>query len=181
MHWALSFANGKRVFYAVFGFLLITSALSVQAQTLWQGTTFGMSVNDVLRVTPAARKVEPGKQDSLHDGARELLRLEGVEIVSQTFRVAFYFKEQKLSQVMLSPVPRLDSWHATSLLVDRLAEALRAKYGAELQGGESSSRSRSLTWMSGRTNISVTAMDVVGTPFLTLVYQIRVAEDADKL
>lgn len=161
--------------------LLLSFASSVTAQSLWQGTIYGMSLEQVKTVVP--RAAPPAKPNRLADGSEELLRLEDVELVNKKFAASFYFRTGKLSQVTLS-LEKGHSFHEAMLVFDSLTEALRAKYGHEInRGTEKGVLNRAnAEWLSGRTNINLIAISVgEGAAILNINYQIRVAREADKL
>lgn len=152
------------------------------AQTLWQDTAYGMSVEEVRAVVPGA--VSPTNPNSLQDGAEELLRLESFELVGEAFKGEFFFKDDKLVQVSFY-LPEGYSANAGRRIFDSLTSALRAKYGQELSreveenpGG----RKAEATWLWGQTNIGLSLFSA-GADFvlLKLEYQVKLVREADKL
>src|SRR5688572_3118734 len=116
-----------REYLAVVFFLLVTP--TVIAQPLWGGTEYGMSVEQVKIVVPEA--IAPAKSETLRNGAVELLRLEGLEIVGKQFSARFFFLQDKLNQVTLSLARETADFNSVVLTFDSVTEALRAKYGRE--------------------------------------------------
>lgn len=152
------------------------------AQTLWRETVYGMGPDEVMKLVPEAVPVTV-KRGTLNSGAEELLRIDGVEIVNEKFTASFYFKDQKLVQVMLS-LESPKSFPTSLRVFDTLTEALRAKYGQELSRKVSRTPfpHADATWLSGRTNIGVWLMAVDETHVrLNINYQVRLTREADKL
>lgn len=169
-----------RLFLAFFLFIAQSVA---SAQSLWSQTEYGMTVEQVKSVIPNA--ITPETPGDLYGGAKELLRLENVEIVNRDFIVHFYFLGGKLTQVTLSLRKGYDR-ESVKLTVDSLNEVLRAKYGREINEdiNRGALPSRSTTWMSGRTNITVyssTSDSDRNYYLLNIIYQVRLAREADKL
>jgi hypothetical protein len=141
-----------------------------------------MAPEQVRKVVPEALPVVVDR-GTLNSGAEELLRIDNYEIVNEKFAASFYFKDQKLVQVMLSLV-NPGSFATTMGVFDALTEALRAKYGSELSRRISQSPfpTADATWLSGRTNIGITLMAATENFVrLNINYQVRVAREADKL
>src|SRR5262245_25895809 len=88
----------------------------VSAQSLWGGTEYGMSVEQVKSAVPNV--ITPSRPSRLGDGAQGLLRLENVEIVNR-FAASFYFIAGKLTQVTLS-VEKGQTFHGVLLVFDSL-------------------------------------------------------------
>jgi hypothetical protein len=163
-------------------FILIVVSPCAMAQTLWGGTVYGMSLEQVKAAVPNAKSPN-GKPGTLKGGAQEQLRVEDIEIVNQKFAASFYFLDGKLTQVTLS-LSKPRSFEQTLLVFDRLTEALRAKYGQELnrQIRRGDLNIAKATWLAGRTNISVVALSVGrNNASLNIAYQVRVAREGDKL
>lgn len=166
----------------VFLFCVLGLGKSALAQVLWNGTSYGMSPVRVKALMPKA--FNPGdKGDTLQDGSIELLRLKNVELVGQSFTASFFFRESKLRQVTLSADGErsLDSRGNT---FDALAEALRVKYGKELNRSQTGTGLASIeaSWQSGKTNISLFMMEIgSGQSILNINYQVRLAAEASKL
>jgi len=105
--------------------LALFFAGSLHAQTLWPGTTAGMSVTEVKNAFPTAHEVEDGVTLPGGRGV-ELLALDGTEIYGGKFRVEFFFKEGQLTHVSLFAIGDVDE-KAFEYFRDRL----RAKYNQE--------------------------------------------------
>lgn len=168
------------------GFLVALCGLvstSAWAQSLWQGTEYGMTVAQVQAVVPGV--TIPEKGSTLTGGAVELLRLSNIEVVRKPFDAKFFFKDERLVQVSLTLNEKLPFDSARIRAYDSLLEALRAKYGPELTSKNDKIgmlKSMDASWMSGRTNINLMLMGVADSPaILNVNYQVRVAKDVDKL
>jgi hypothetical protein len=182
--------------------LLVFSSLCF-GQTLWQGTTYGMTVEQVRAVIPKVSRYDSAKaeKEKFPDGMIELLRLENVELVNNLFTARFYFLRGRLAQVMLSLKDKGLSSSESLSLFDSLAEILRLKYGKEFKhqnsiddkfvnqsGQRKVSNRATTTWIVKRTNIELFLYGIADEDdpssqltILTLVYQGRVAREADKL
>ena len=68
---------------------LLTAYPLASAQSLWDGTAYGMSAEQVKKLIPNV--TIPKNPSNLGDGAQELLRLENIEIVNNKFSASFYF------------------------------------------------------------------------------------------
>jgi len=165
-------------------FLITVLALFSQVafgQSLWKDSTYGMTPGQVQSEFPEA--IKPDTLSTLYGGAVELLTVKNVEIISKLFDSSFFFKDDKLTQVTVH-LQKGNSVAAAKLAYGELREALRAKYGPEINSDSSSgfmSRA-STTWMSGKTNITL-FYNKTGDldPILNVVYQVRLATEADKL
>jgi hypothetical protein len=163
-------------------FLLIAISYvsSAHAQVLWHGTSYGMTPEQVRAAAPSVES--PANVDSLHDGSRGLLTIANVELVNEKFNAVFYFKEDKLTEVMLSLV-RARPFPQVRLVFDSVKDALRSKYGPEISLSEGKSGLNSLTaiFKNGATNIDILAMSVGGSPaLLNVIYQERLSSEASK-
>lgn len=161
---------------------VLSSAGPVMAQVLWSGTTYGMSPAKVKSTVPNAVKPDD-KPGELAGGSLELLRVNGIDIVGQTFNASFFFKDSKLTQVTLSAVDEM-SFTGRIETFESLTEALRVKYGKELSRSASTSGLATMdaNWQSGKTNISVFMMEMgKGKSILNINYQVRLAAEAGKL
>lgn len=165
----------------VLGIVLALFSSLCNAQSLWNGTEYGMTVNQVTSRVPGASP--PSTLGHLADGSEELLRLENIDIVGKLFSAAFFFKSERLVQVTLS-LEKGNTFHSATLTFNSLVEALRSKYGNETSNDELRGllNKKSATWMSGRTNVNLLAIGVgQSDATLNVNYQVRVAREADKL
>jgi hypothetical protein len=170
-----------KVFKLLAFFATLTFQSFALAQSLWGGTEYGMSPSQVRAQYPKSEFSEtPG---ALHGGAKGLLMLPGIEIVNKKFTAIFYFKDEKLEQVVLSceKQPNFDS---AFLVFVALANALRSKYGQEISKDVRRDllNQANAVWLSGKTNISMIATGVAdNAAVLNVNYQVRISKDADKL
>ena len=145
-----------------------------------------MSPSEVRKIIPGL--TVPADPDEFPDGAKELLRLDDIEIVHRHFRVLFYFKENKLSQVTVN-LKKPAGFTDVMQVFESLTEVLRSKYGKEvsrkIEKGEASSAGRmntaDATWMQGKTNINLFLISFGPTDELNINYQMRLAKEAEKL
>lgn len=149
----------KGLFLAMFAMGAVLPVES-SAQALWGGTEFGMSVERVQEAVP--RAVPPQPPIKLTSGLEGLLWLRDVEIAGVTFVATFYFKEGRLTSVVLR-TQRDQSFLTIRRLYDDLRGALTSKYGAPLTNRiERDVLAASVEghWISGKTSIKVFAMSV---------------------
>jgi hypothetical protein len=182
MHHPQNIRGLKMSLGVLISIVVISFANYAIAQQLWDGTSYGMSKDDVLKVVPGARIINDG--DSLAGGAKELIRAEHIKIVNELFNAKFFFFRNKLDQVTLSLRDKAP-FHKFLIIFNSLTEALRSKYGSELAfkiDKISLLKRAEATWMVGKTNINVLAMTVGDHPaILNINYQIRISKDAEKL
>ena len=155
----------------------------VQAQTLWQATKFGMTVEEAAIAVPGSTP-PIDKPATLATGAVEKLRLDGYEVAQQRFRVVLFFRGDQLEQVTLALQDQM-SYPSTRLLYERLREALNSLHGPVEEKPETRNSVMGLRqgdWRSRRTNISLLTVGIGDHPAtLNINYQVRVAKDADRL
>jgi len=163
--------------------LLVCAAAQARAQTLWQATQYGMSVEEAALAVPGST-APLDKPATLATGAVEKLRLEGYEVAQQKFRVVLFFRENRLEQVTLSLQDQIP-YRSSRLVYESLREALNSLYGAVEEKPETRTFLMSMRqgdWRSGRTNISLLTLGIADQPAtLNVNYQVRVAKDADRL
>lgn len=158
----------------------VSAASCSSAQSLWQGTTYGMSVAQVKAVVPGA--TQPARPDSLGDGAAELLHIPELIIANARFRASFFFKAGCLEQVTLS-LEDGHTFYEAMLLFDAVVDLLRSKYGPELSRKDTRDviKASEATWMAGSTNIRLLALDIRSGAVLNVNYQASMAKDMEKL
>ena len=140
-----------------------------------------MTIDQVIKIVKLAKT--PGNPHVLGDGARELLRIEDIKIVNNNFYASFFFLNGRLTQVTLS-VENAGSFEDAIRVFNSLTEVLRVKYGTEIMRNvkRGTLNTADAQWMSGRTNINVSAMSVGDNlASLNINYQVRIANEADKL
>ena len=161
---------------------IISVTVSIaQAQVLWNGTRYGMTTDQVIKIVKLAKT--PDSPNVWGDGARELLRIEEIKIVNNNFYASFFFLKGRLTQVTLS-IENAGSFEDAIRVFNSLTEVLRVKYGAEMMRNvkRGTLNTADAEWMSGRTNINVSALSVGDNlASLNVNYQVRIATEADKL
>lgn len=155
--------------YLIFLALYVFSSLAF-SQTLWQKTTFGMSVQQVKKLYPNAVDVIPNAANSYPNGSEPLLKLDNFNLINRDFEVKFAFINQKLNQVVLT------CHDLTKSDKDNLYEALVSKYGQPITINKDSVINK-FNWASGKTNIYL----MVIRDFVQLGYEVRVGKEVDKL
>lgn len=160
---------------------LMSVCAQVGAQALWRDSRVGQSVEEVRAAFPDALDAEsPGR---LHSGALGMLVIPDVAVANLLMDANFYFLNGDLSQVTLQ-LPMDATSVAAHSNYTTLREALRAKYGQELGEDVSSAigLTKSSTWMSGPTNITLFLSTVRGAPpILSVIYQVRLSEAGSNL
>jgi hypothetical protein len=155
--------NMRNCLFAVTGLVILLVASNVRGQALWQGTEYGMTLEQAKSHVPEA--VRPLKPKLRSDGAEELLRLDDVTLVGKRFSVSFFFSGGKLKEVSLSLEEGHD-FQSAMRVFDSLVEHFRAKYGREIirQTMKGTfSNTANATWLSGQTNITILATSVGGS------------------
>jgi hypothetical protein len=160
-----------RIVGLLLGFLL---GQVLQAQSLWPGTTAGMSLAEVQKACPDAR--EPENAGELPAGrGTELLMLDQTVIAGHRFKVRFYFKTERLVHVALTetgeiPMKELEKFHGL----------LRAKYGMEYS--MQSSESVGYTWKAVQTTILLKWSPLGhGMATLTITYEAPIPKETERL
>lgn len=165
---------------AAFLFVLFF-ATPATAQELWNKAEYGMTVKQVMHAVPGSKPVKDG--GTLKDGAVELLRLTGIEISQQQFDAEFFFKNDRLVQVTLSCTNPKKFILMTSVF-DSILTTLRSKYGTELNSSSQQgiANIQDATFVSGGKNITLVIIGIGDNPvILSIVYQVRIAKEAEKL
>ena len=167
----------NRVFVA---FLL--GSISAQAQSLWGGTTVGMTPTQVVETVKGSRYVsDDGRPvtDSL-----KLVQLDDFLLVNESFEVDFRFSQNRLVKVTLA-LKKERPFSSTMELFNSLTGALRTRYGNEISRiiePDSLLKRSEATWVSGRTNITLVALGFGDNPaHLFLTYGTVLSQEADKL
>lgn len=163
--------------------LLLALVVSPQAhcQALWGKSAYGMTLSQVKEAYPEA--VTADSPGTLHGGAKGTLTIQAYEVVNKKFNVIFYFKNDKLEQVVLA-CEKQSTFHSAMLVFDAVSDVLKAKYGPEISKDvkRGTLNMANAVWLSGKTNISLIAMSVGDADaMLNINYQVRISKDADKL
>lgn len=170
----------KSILRSLFVLTLLAPATGTAAQPLWNGTEYGMSLEQVKAVVPQASA--PAKPSRLYDGSQELLRLENVEVAGNKFAARFYFKDGKLAQVTLS-LQEERKFDNVMPVFDAIIEALRAKYGQEITREiQRAKLNRAYAeWNRDGTRIDILSMSVgEHDAMLNINYQVRAEADRAK-
>lgn len=172
----------KLYLQSMFLLAILVISTSAHAQSLWGETASGMNPSQIIAIVNGARLIPDGS--TLGNGAKELIRLDDFRVVNESFKVRFYFFDEKLNQVTLN-LNDERSFSSSLLVFDSLADALRSKYGKEISrdiDSRSVLKKAEANWVSGRTNINLFVMAVGDSPAtLNLNYQTRLSAEADKL
>ena len=170
----------KKIFAYLFVVIFLNAAYFANAQVLWQNTKYGMTVNEVKSLYPNSVTLNRPNL-FIYSGAKGLLELNNIEIVSQMFKATFYFSanNNKLEQVTLECTDKITE-HKGKLIYNSLLEVLISKYGNPITKGKNLVLISSATWLSGDTNISLNLLELNETT-LNIVYQVRLAKEKNKL
>lgn len=170
----------KNILRSLFVLTLLAPAVGAAAQPLWNGTEYGMSLQQVKAVVPQASA--PVKPSRLYDGSQELLRLEDVELAGNKFAARFYFKDGRLVQVTLS-LQEERKFDRVLPVFDALTEAYRAKYGPEttFEVQRAKLDRAYAEWNKDGTSINILSMGVGEyDAMLNINYQVQVEADRAK-
>lgn len=153
------------------------------SQELLGGTEVGMTPSEVIRTTSGADLINGGS--FLANGATELVRNRNYPLVGEDFTQGFYFLNNKLDQVTLT-LKRERGFNDTLLVFESLVQALRAKYGGEINYSIKNvgviNKAEADWFTEAGVNINVSAMAVGGDDaYLNVNYQTRISEDVDRL
>lgn len=168
----------KKILLFFFVFATIGFTVSSHSQTFWQKTKYGMSIGEVKKAYPEAISLVDG--GTLIDGAKALLVIENYQLLKNKFHINFYFKNDKLVQVMISIDKNEKS---TPDLFNKVEELLDEAYGKAVQKEVNANRSGYISyanavWRNQKTRIRVFFMGG-GTNILNINYQF--ISDAGKL
>lgn len=149
------------------------------AQALWRGLEVGASVKSVRQAFPDA--TQPLSVTTLADGETDDLTTHGLFLGDRLMEVRFFFRDNGLTSVQLSPVAVGAQPQAQNLaLADDLAGRLSARYGAPFDCGDKSYAGVGLytcKWLEGPIIVRLWYLDVHGqAPTLRVAF--RKADDA---
>jgi hypothetical protein len=173
----------KKVFLLL---VLVNVGYSMFSQELWNGTRYRMSLDDVKKLHPSSSA--PTNPATLYWGGIELLRLNDIEIDDDKFHASFFFQDDGLVQVTLTPDADTRNTRIGENLFIVLKRLLMAKYGKEIIFEEDEFGGiirKIMIWMSRDTNITL-VYTVYPRSFtdlysLNVQYQTRIAEEMKKL
>jgi hypothetical protein len=150
--------------------LLIAACSSKHGQTTWTQAHWGMMRSEVSNAVPG---LVPGSGDHLVTGATADLRLDQADVAGTTLPAEFFFSDGRLQQIMFGDHQYRGN-AANVKTFDQMAAKLRTQYGQESASKSSDPAiglSRGTTWVSGDTEIVLTAIPVTGsTSMLSVSY-----------
>jgi hypothetical protein len=149
------------------------------AQELWRGLEVGASVNGVRRVFPDA--TQPLSVSILADGETDDLTTHGLFLGDRLMEVRFFFRDDGLTSVQLTPVATGAQGTGQNLaLAKDLATRLTSRYGSPFDCGDKSYADVDLyacKWLRGPIIIRLWYLDAHGqAPTLRIAF--RKADDA---
>lgn len=113
------------IFLAVF----LSLILPAEAQELWANTQAGMSVDQVKEIFPNA--VPPESPVSSAPETDMLLTIPSVEFVDETYRVAFFFRDEKLDKVALTYIGK-QNFESLLPVYNSVLAVLRGEHDKEI-------------------------------------------------
>jgi hypothetical protein len=149
------------------------------AQELWRGLEVGASVKSVREAFPDA--TQPLSVTTLADGETDDLTTHGLFLGDRLMDVRFFFRDDGLTSVQLSPVAAGAQSQGRNLnLAKDLSGRLSDRYGAPFDCGDKSYASVGLytcKWLEGPIIVRLWYLDVHGqAPTLRIAF--RKADDA---
>jgi hypothetical protein len=168
-------ANNMNIKLPLLALCLHTTLTQVIAQTLWEGMTYGMSLNEVKTAVPNA--VDVTSPSSLANGFTERLQVEDWLAAERRFKVGLFFRGDQLAQVMLRlKVTERDTFEKCLSVFEALSTTCRDKYGEEVSKKKNDDgpgyRRYFTEWSSGSTRISILLVDVKGRYSINVNYQV---------
>jgi hypothetical protein len=152
--------NAKGPLIALVLINTLFSSSIVTASALWQGTTSGMTINEVRATFPQLASTKP-VEDVIEGHPVKLLHLDNIQIVKSFFSANFYFDHDKLSTVRLL-LDGSPSYLSSMTVFESLTAALRKKYGKEVSYNEKNGlvNQTEAEWLSQGTHISLSVVSV---------------------
>ena len=165
----------------IFIMLFSTITTYAVAQTLWQNTEYGMSVEEIQKLFPSSFIPDP--PDKYFD-VIEQLRLNDYIVVNENFYVSFLFKDNELRHVILT-CQNLPNKTRGQLIFNNLEQSLTAQYGTPFSTKKADSMLGAsmwdCNWLLGRTDIGLHYISIRDdTINLSVVYKIQIMEEADE-
>jgi hypothetical protein len=117
--------NRLLIFLAIF----LSLILPAEAQELWANTQAGMSVDQVKEIFPNA--VPPESPVSSASETDMLLTIPSVTFADETYRVAFFFRDEKLDKVALSYVGK-QSFESLLPVYNSVLAVMHDEHGKEV-------------------------------------------------
>ncbi len=161
---------------------LALTTVMAQAESLWGQAEHGASTAEIAGLFPEGASVTPAENQRFDNGAMLRYQIANVEILDKKFTVGFYFLKDSLTHVSLrwkSDVPI----YSCELTSQNIQEALRAKYGPDLDSSRSKGLGviRGASWISGKTTISLSTFAYDNACSISINYSGRLAEAGSKL
>lgn len=140
---------------------------------LWQDVRYGMTVDEVRGTRPDA--IRSSKAEPLADGSIAELMIPHLQLGAHSYAVLFYIKAGRLTQVTIKT-------NGGPTLVDfrDITNALRLRYGPEVQMKESYDSFSTAEWLSAD-GINVMVVFQEAIDLLNVVFQYRYASAASQL
>lgn len=135
---------------------ILISAISAHAETIWGKADHGATLAEISQLFPEGKAITPQENQRMSNGAKLFYKIGNIDIAGRNFDAAFYFLDDKLTDVRLAYKSQEDS-RTCELVTTNVHEALKAKYGAEVKNARSTNlgRSRDASWVSGSTTIGL--------------------------
>lgn len=164
-HWSIfniSMDNKMKFLKIFMAFIFIaTSSVSVGAQQLWNGSTYGMSEGAIKSMFP--KVVVAKNKNPYGSNATPVYDLNDIDLEGDKFTATFFFKDGKLTQVRLSPsgIEEID-WILYK--AKRLEEILTHKYGTPYKSNDQSQgeilKFKEAHWKNEKTEIMLIASEI---------------------
>ena len=132
---------GVQIFSIIF---VMFFSLNLKASPLWNKTVSGMSPAEIIKSINDSHYIKDGSR--LASKAIELVRVDHFQLADESFKVRFYFINEKLTQVTLSLNDEVPFSSALNIY-ESLILLLRSKHGKE----KSKDISRSLPYIDNNT------------------------------
>lgn len=136
---------------------------------LWQNVRVGMTVAEVTAAQENATR--PENLDHLKSGAECLLAIPSIEVLNDSYKACFFFKNGALTQVTLNA---LGTPYESQF--QNVVTGLRAKYGAEISLNKTIMGFEADWLNDDGVNIAVTFFNKYGN-LLNINYQVRLKDD----
>lgn len=179
---------------SIFFILYVTNV--AKAQELWNGASYGMSLEEVKAVFPDAVESSANEiQDSrLFDDSTALLKIKNFLLADRTFQVNFYFLKNKLERIHIN-LDGNDSFKSRLAMFNKLVPILKERFGKNGVSKKSPRStglvvdSRTVEWISGKTQIELYFIGIKDSDHIPVVQisyakktePINVAKEAKKL
>jgi hypothetical protein len=141
------------------------------SQTLWQNAQYGMTAEEVKDVYPNTVSATEGSRAD--DGSEELLKINEVMISNESFAAGFFFKNNILTCVKLSPNTKY-SREQCERVYTLLEKSLAVKYGQPTGIGSGmrwNRRTEHTTWVSEGVNIRLLKEFIGSRIILEVLYR----------